>query len=80
METFLQRDSDVFATQLYAFLASGLSVKAYDVLVFGPEVASQGVGGSNAAPNGDGNQGEVSRREDADESIYEDDGDDFEGD
>ncbi|GLI69607.1 hypothetical protein VaNZ11_014274 [Volvox africanus] len=43
MESFLQQKGHMFASQLYMFLVSGLSVRGYDELVFGSDVAPQGM-------------------------------------
>ncbi|GLC68743.1 hypothetical protein PLESTF_000730400 [Pleodorina starrii] len=50
MTSFLQRDSGLFASELYLFLASGLNVRGYDELVFGPEVAPKAGSSTSARP------------------------------
>ncbi|GIL47911.1 hypothetical protein Vafri_4540 [Volvox africanus] len=49
MESFLQQKGQMFASQLYMFLVSGLSVRGYDELVFGSDVTPQGMADKKAS-------------------------------
>ncbi|KXZ43986.1 hypothetical protein GPECTOR_76g808 [Gonium pectorale] len=58
--TFLPRDSDTFAREVYLYLSRGLSVRAYDTLVFGEEVArdAAAVAAAEGSASGGGQRGD----------------------